>query len=71
MKRFWIYRIKAADLTVFAHLGWSEVARERIPSIADEVLLIRWDGEGEPPVPPASAPMEAFDQSMSVNKDRS
>lgn len=32
-------------------LGWTEAARDYIPSLPQAVVILTWDGDGNPPIP--------------------
>lgn len=50
---FRLHRVLPEDLPRWLAIGWREVARSWIGSLFCEQVVIRWDGDREPPIPSA------------------
>ncbi len=48
---FWLHRVLEPAAPPWLALGWRDVARDRVPSVEDEIIVLRWDGDGEAPRP--------------------
>lgn len=48
---FYLHRVLVDALPTWLALGWREVARSGIPSLFADQVVIRWDGNNQPPRP--------------------
>jgi len=46
---FHISRILASQAPRYLAVGWREVARERVPSVDEPIVIVRYDGDRAPP----------------------
>jgi hypothetical protein len=49
--RFYLHRVLDEALPAWTSLGWREVGRSWILSLNCADVLIRWDGDAQPPRP--------------------
>jgi hypothetical protein len=49
---FYLHSVVATDAGAWLALGWTESRwRDRKPSVGDDIVVLEWTGESEPPVP--------------------
>jgi hypothetical protein len=51
MNVFYIMRSLEGDAADWVAAGWSDVAFDCIPSLAEAIVLVEWHGDKKPPVP--------------------
>ena len=51
MKPFYLHRVTETEAASWVAVGWREVSRDRVPSVAEVIVVLRWDGDGKAPRP--------------------
>ena len=46
-----LMRVLESEAVDWELLGWSEHTRDYPPSLSEAVVILTWDGDGNPPIP--------------------